>query len=72
MISFSPECQCIRLPYFVSSNLSVATMWEITSMCRAGNVTIAKQDGNEKFVCSDQNQSFEVNFGNLFADSTGV
>ena len=38
----------------------------------AGNVTIfAKQDGNEKFdAAPDQNQSFEVNFGNLFADST--
>ena len=59
--------------YFVSSNPSVATIvGDYLYVQGAGNVTIfAKQDGNEKFdAAPDQNQSFEVNFGNLFADST--
>ena len=59
--------------YFLSSNPSVATIsGNYVYVQGAGKVTIfAKQDGNEKFEAApDQNQTFEVNFGNLFADST--
>ena len=58
---------------YATSNPSVATtIGHYVYVHGAGEVTIiARQEGNEKYeAASDQNQTFEVKYGNLFADST--
>ncbi len=58
---------------FASSNPSVATtVGAYVYLHGPGEVTIvAKQAGSAKFEAApDQNQTFQVKFGNLFADST--